>query len=154
MDRLRLHQSIREIPNAWLSSFRLEIGVSASCKKFLLCFQQVLRKSGLNAEIFTHFWFSSEMQQRAERRQCAPWDHSTSVFVVVVVVVVVVRIQKCFLLYNYSQNWVFSGQLYKQVCLHIGVCIKCVCVCGHRCSFGRRPLFKAKAKKSRVVGQW
>ena len=51
-------------------------------------------KSGLNDENFRHFWFSSEMQQRAERRQCAPWDHSTSVFVVVVVVVVVVHIQK------------------------------------------------------------
>ena len=29
----------------------------------------------------------------------------------VVVVVVVVRIQKCFLLYNYSQNWGLLGQL-------------------------------------------
>ena len=28
-----------------------------------------------------------------------------------VVVVVVVRIQKCFLLYNYSQNWGLLGQL-------------------------------------------
>ena len=93
-------------------------------------FSASFQKSGLNDENLDIFGFQvfSKMQQRAEGRQCTPWDHSTSVFVVVVVVVE--RIQKKpFLLYNYSQNWVFVRQL------NIQDCIECVCVFGHRCSF-------------------
>jgi len=68
----------------------------------LALFSASFQKSGLNDENLDIFGFQvfSKMQQRAEGRQCTPWDHSTSVFVVVVV-----RIQKKpFLLYNYSQN--------------------------------------------------
>ena len=56
--------------------------------------------------------------------------------VVVVVVVVVVSIQKCFLLYNYSQKLGLSGTIV-ETSLSAVFCIVCVCVCGHRCSFGR-----------------
>jgi len=57
-------------------------------------FSASFQKSGLNDENLDIFGFQvfSKMQQRAEGRQCTPWDHSTSVFVVVVVVVE--RIQK------------------------------------------------------------
>lgn len=52
---------------------------SASCKKFLLCFSASFEKSGLNDENLDIFGFQvlAKMQQRAERRQYTPWDHST-----------------------------------------------------------------------------
>jgi len=92
-------------------------------------FSASFQKSGLNDENLDIFGFQvfSKMQQRAEGRQCTPWDHSTSVLLLLLLLY---AYKKAFLvLYNYSQSWVFVGQLYIQVC------IECVCGFGHRCSF-------------------
>lgn len=74
-------------------------------QEVLALFSASFQKSGLNDENLDIFGFQvfSKMQQRAEGRQCTPWDHSTSVFVVVV------RIQKslscCTIIHKIKSLW-------------------------------------------------
>lgn len=120
---------------------------SASCKKFLLNFSASFEKSGLNNENLDIL-----VCQVLAKNAAARWTEAVHALgsQYMGFVVVFCRKQKCFLLCNYSQNWGFLGQLRNKFVCKSVFCIECVCVCGHRCSFGRWPL----VFNERDVGQW